>query len=91
MTADENLQEFLTDFPVVAFIGNPKLIDLQQLYEVDSGVQLVCKYLKRFDTNKIDILYRGINTVSLKSHHLLQSPKWGGQYAYSQYVQLLWC
>lgn len=61
MSADENLQEFLNDFPVVAFIGTPKLIDSQQPYEVDSGVQLVCKYLKRLDTNKIDILCKGIN------------------------------
>ena len=65
MSAAENLEEFCSDFPVVAFIGTPKLIDLQRPYEVDKGVQLVCKYLKRFDTSQIDVLCRGIVDSSL--------------------------
>ena len=55
MSPEENLEKFKNEFPVVAFIGISKLLDSTQPFKVDNGVQLVCKYLKRFDTNKINV------------------------------------
>ena len=50
----------MNEFPVSALVGTPKLIDSAQPFKVDEGVQLVCKYLKRFDTDNIDVTFRGI-------------------------------
>ena len=58
-SAEQALYDFKNQFPVAGFIGTPKLIDSNRPFKVDCGVQLVCKYLKRFDTNKIDITVRG--------------------------------
>ena len=55
ISCEENLEKFKNEFPVIGFIGTPKLIDSTRPFKVDDGVQLVCKYLKRFDTNKIDV------------------------------------
>ena len=55
VSSEENLEKFKNEFPVVSFIGTPKLLDSTQPFKVDDGVQLVCKYLKRFDTNRIDV------------------------------------
>ena len=55
ISAEQNMKEFLNEFPVVDFIGTQKLIDSTRPFKVDDGVQLVCKYLKRFDTKKINL------------------------------------
>ena len=60
LTAQQHLEEFKKDFPVAASVGTPKIIDSTTPFKIDGGVQLVCKYLKRFHNNNIDITLPGI-------------------------------
>ena len=43
------LEQFLTNVPSLGLVGNKEFIDPRQRYEIDSDVQLVCKYLKAFE------------------------------------------
>ena len=60
---EQSLQAFKKDFPVFEFVGTQKLIDAKLPYDTDSGVQLVCKYLKKLDNRQIDVLVKGMFKV----------------------------
>ena len=63
--ADEFLEEFRSEIPIFKLLGSTKLIQSDAQYSVEceknSGVQLVCKYLKAYETGGkkgIDKLYK---------------------------------
>ena len=62
---DKFLEEFRSEIPIFKLLGTTKLIQSDAQYSVDSGkksgVQLVCKYLKAYETGGrkgIDKLYK---------------------------------
>ncbi len=58
MSAEDALEHFKNEIPTLGLLGTPHLIDTNRDYSIDDDVQLVCKYLKAYDTKKIDTLYR---------------------------------
>lgn len=62
MEIQDNFKEFQILFPVLTLFGEQVIVG-DEPYDVDEEVQLVCKYLKAFDTVKpnrkrvIDTLY----------------------------------
>ena len=54
----ENLEQFKTEVPVLGLLGTPVAIEHTSKFSITSDVQLVCKYLKAFETKRIDKLYR---------------------------------
>ena len=55
-----SLKQFCDEVPVLALIGEKHPIYMDEPYSIDKDVQLVCKYLRRFDvggTRGIDKLY----------------------------------
>ena len=61
--ADDFLEEFLSEIPILKLLGTPKLVESTAQY-IDVShpdVQLVCKYLKAYETGGkkgIDKLYK---------------------------------
>ena len=63
--ADVFLEEFRSEIPIFKLLGTPKQVESTAQYSdlSDPGVQLVCKYLKAYDTEtfgvkRIDKLYK---------------------------------
>ena len=63
--ADVFLEEFRSEIPIFKLLGTPKQVESTAQYSdlSDPGVQLVCKYLKAYDTEisgvkRIDQLYK---------------------------------
>lgn len=56
--AAENLDMFYHDLPVLQLLSSSKYIDPDAPYDVDSDVQLVCKYLQAYKRGKIDRQYQ---------------------------------
>ena len=54
----ENLEQFKTEVPVLGLLGTPVPIEHTSKFTITGDVQLVCKYLKAFETEQIDRLYR---------------------------------
>ena len=54
----ENLEQFKTEVPILSLLGTPVPIEHTSKFSITGDVQLVCKYLKAFETNMIDKLYR---------------------------------
>ena len=54
----ENLEQFKTEVPVLGLLGTPVAIEHTSKFSLTGDVQLVCKYLKAFETKLIDRLYR---------------------------------
>ncbi len=54
------LLHFKEEIPALGFLGTPRHIDPGCDYRVDKDVQLVCKYLKAYDSGAIDMLYKEI-------------------------------
>lgn len=60
----QSLSQFLEHVPVLGLVGNKEYVDPKRQYSIDDGVQLVCKYLKAFETfeengkNGINKLYK---------------------------------
>lgn len=44
----DSLVQFKNDFPALALLGDPVLIEHNTQYRIDEDVQLVCKYLKAY-------------------------------------------
>lgn len=57
---------FFTEVPVLQLIGSTKLIDHSIPYDVDEDVQLVCKYLRAYDTKEIDRLCDEDDNIPVK-------------------------
>ena len=45
---NDSLVQFKNDFPALALVGDPVLIEHNAQYRIDEDVQLVCKYLKAY-------------------------------------------
>lgn len=58
MGSEENLELFYSELPVLKLLGKPYYISPDDPYDVDSDVQLVCKYLRAYKNKNIDRLYR---------------------------------
>ena len=43
------LEQFLMEVPSLGLVGNKEFIDPRRPYQINSDVQLVCKYLKAFE------------------------------------------
>lgn len=54
----KNLEHFNTEMPVLGLLGTPVPIEHTSKFSITDEVQLVCKYLKAYETKKIDNLYR---------------------------------
>ena len=54
----ENLEQFKTEVPVLGLLGTPVPIEHTSKFSLTGDVQLVCKYLKAFETKQIDRLYQ---------------------------------
>ena len=48
---------FYREVPIFKLLGSPKFIDPDIPYDIDSDVQLVCKYLRAYKTGAIDQMY----------------------------------
>ena len=55
---EEFLKRFCEDVPALALLGSPILIESDSSYDIDDDVQLICKYLRAYDTGEINRLYR---------------------------------
>ena len=69
---EESLAQFVEEVPALGMLGVPYLISHSTPYTVDEDVQLVCKYLKAYYTEKngkkiIDKLYREASKYILLS------------------------
>ncbi len=51
------LTHFKEEIPALGLLGTPQHIGPGCDYSVDEDVQLVCKYLKAYDSEAIDTLY----------------------------------
>ena len=51
------LIHFKEEIPALGLLGTPQHIDPGCDYSVDKDVQLVCKYLRVYDSEAIDTLY----------------------------------
>ena len=58
MSAEDALEHFRKEIPTLGLLGSPHLIDSNCEYSIDDDVQLVCQYLKAYDSKKIDTLYK---------------------------------
>ena len=61
MEPSDCLAQFLDDVPTLGLVGNKELVEPRRQYVIDDDVQLVCKYLKAYETggkNGIDKLYK---------------------------------
>ena len=54
----KDLEHFKIEVPVLGLLGTPVSIEHNSKFNVTDEVQLVCKYLKAYDSNRIDKLYR---------------------------------
>ena len=54
----KDLEHFKKEVPVLGLLGPPVAIEHNSKFYVTDEVQLVCKYLKAYDSKKIDKLYR---------------------------------
>jgi len=54
----EDLNHFKTEVPVLGLVGTPVPIEHSSKFSVSDEVQLVCKYLRAYETKMIDKLYR---------------------------------
>ena len=54
----ENLNQFKTEVPVLGLLGTPVAIEHNSNFDITDDVQLVCKYLKAYETKRIDKLYK---------------------------------
>ncbi|XP_065839047.1 uncharacterized protein [Oscarella lobularis] len=54
--SETDLSSFLSCFPLFYYFGNPYRISSDAPFDIDSSVQLVCKYLKAYDNGSIDKL-----------------------------------
>lgn len=54
----KNLERFNSEMPVLALLGSPVPIEHTSKFSIAAEVQLVCKYLKAYETKKINKLYR---------------------------------
>ena len=54
---------FYREVPIFKLLGSPKFIDPDILYDIDSDVQLVCKYLRAYKTGAIDRMYHNISKI----------------------------
>ena len=53
-----DLENFKTEVPVLGLLGTPVHIEHSSKFSISDEVQLVCKYLKAYETKRIDMLYR---------------------------------
>ena len=71
--ADELLKQFLVDIPVFDLVGDPHEVVATVPYAIDADVQLVCKYLKAYDTggkSGINRLYTEGNRCGIQRNTL---------------------
>jgi len=54
----ENLEHFKVEMPVLSLLGTPVAIEHTSNFIIMHEAQLVCKYLKAYETKRIDKLYR---------------------------------
>ena len=54
----ENLKQFKTEVPVLGLLGTPVAVEHNSNFDITDDVQLVCKYLKAYETKRIDKLYK---------------------------------
>lgn len=54
----ENLKQFKTEVPVLGLLGTQVAIEHNSNFDVTDDVQLVCKYLKAYETKRIDKLFK---------------------------------
>jgi len=54
----EDLDHFKTEVPVLGLLGTPVPIERSSKFSITDEVQLVCKYLRAYETKRIDKLYR---------------------------------
>ena len=55
---DDSLKNFYDEIPALGLLGTPHLVHPTAPYVVDEEVQLVCKYLRAYKSNKINRLYK---------------------------------
>ena len=55
---EDSLQYFRDAIPALGLLGTPHPVYSTAPYVVDDDVQLVCKYLRAYKTNKINRLYK---------------------------------
>ena len=53
-----DLDIFKIEVPVLGLLGAPVAIEHASKFSITDEVQLVCKYLKAYETRRIDKLYR---------------------------------
>ena len=58
MNALNDLQLFEKEVPVLGLLGTPVAIEPTSEFSITDEVQLVCKYLRAYETRRIDKLYR---------------------------------
>ena len=58
MSPEEALKHFKEEVPTLGLLGSSHLIDSTCDYSIDDDVQLVCKYLKAYESKKINTLYK---------------------------------
>ena len=60
-SVDKTLELFYSEVPILKLFGTPHLVEPDVPYDVDSDVQLVCKYLRAYKTNNINRLHHDRN------------------------------
>ena len=53
-----DLDIFKIEVPVLGLLGTPVTIEHTSKFSITDEVQLVCKYLRAYETKRIDMLYR---------------------------------
>ena len=53
-----DLEHFKMEMPVLGLLGTPVAIEHTSKFSITDEVQLVCKYLRAYETKRIDVLYR---------------------------------
>ena len=56
-SAQDFLVHFKEEIPALGLLGTPHYIDTDYHYNIDKDVQLVCKYLRAYDSGVVDTLY----------------------------------
>ena len=61
-----DLEHFKMEVPVLGLLGTPVAIEHNCKFKITDEVQLVCKYLKAYESKKINKLYRDGKWLNIK-------------------------
>ena len=56
-TCEQTLKEFKQNFPTLSLLGTTHLVPESSPVDITEDIQLICKYMKAYDSGKIDTLF----------------------------------